>query len=516
MNALLAFAIVLLVAVLVSERAHRTVLSTAVLFLVAGFLLGDGMAGVLDVASGDDSVSLIAELALFSVLFTDGMKVGVDELRSAWRLPGRALLLGLPLTIVVIASFARFVADLPWAESFLLGAILSPTDPVFAAAIVGREEVPYRLRHLLNVESGLNDGLALPIVVVLLSVVTDEGAGAATLLGEVALGVVIGVAIPWGAIRLERSRLLAASTPYEPLNAVAIGLIVLAAASLTHANEFLAAFAAGVTIASTSPQVRDAFHRFGDLVAELLKLGALLLFGALISPSFLGEIPPSGYVFAGLVLVVARPAALAVSFVRSHLSRREWAAAAWFGPKGFASVVYGIIVLESAAARRDEMFHLVALAVAASIVAHSSTDVVVARRFVEGDLGGAGPDDDPHADGLAVETHVERAIDALRACVDAIRAEPPDPADRRRDVGTRAHRADDCAEVCSVAAHVLDEGGEINDDVAVPLLRACLASCQGLAADIHAAGDAAASWADVARACRAAEVACLGLLGARR
>ena len=88
---------------------------------------------------------------------------------AAWRLPGRALLLGLPLTLALTAVFAHYIAGLPWLESFLLGAILAPTDPVFAAAIVGREEVPGRLRHLLNVESGVNDGLALPIVLVLLA-----------------------------------------------------------------------------------------------------------------------------------------------------------------------------------------------------------------------------------------------------------------------------------------------------------------------------------------------------------
>lgn len=97
------------------------------------------------------------------------MRVGFKDLRSAWRLPGRALLFGLPLTLALTAVFAHYIVGLPWLESLLLGAILAPTDPVFAAAIVGREEVPGRLRHLLNVESGVNDGLALPFVLVLLA-----------------------------------------------------------------------------------------------------------------------------------------------------------------------------------------------------------------------------------------------------------------------------------------------------------------------------------------------------------
>ncbi len=377
----LVFACVLLAAVLVSGLANRTILSTSVLFLVAGFLLGDGVLGVVRVSADDGTVSQLAELALFSVLFTDGMRVALDQLRSAWRLPGRALLFGLPLTLATTAAFAHYFGGLPWAESFLVGAVLSPTDPVFAAAIVGREEIPYRLRNLLNVESGLNDGLALPIVVVLLAVVGPESVHAAGLGGEVLAGIGIGIGIPFVAIRLERSRHFAATAAYEPLNAFAIGLLVLGVSSLSHANAFLAAFSAGVTVATMSPAIRNAFHQFGELIAELLKLAALLVFGALISPYFLAEIPLTGYVFAALALFVARPASLAVALIGSTLHVRERIAAAWFGPKGFASVVYGLLILRSGVAQRSELFHLVALVVVASIIAHSSTDVVIARWF---------------------------------------------------------------------------------------------------------------------------------------
>lgn len=385
MTALFVFALTLLVAVLVSDLADRTVLSTAVLFLLAGFLVGEGGLGIVSLSPDAPPVALLAELALFSVLFTDGMKVGLKDLVTAWRLPGRALFFGLPLTLAGTALLAHWVVGLPWAESFLIGAVLSPTDPVFAAAIVGREEVPARLRRLLNVESGLNDGLALPIVVAMLAVVGSEAVSLSEVVFEILLGVGIGVAIPWAAIRLEQSRYFSAYATYRPLNAFAIGLLVLTISSLSHANEFLAAFAAGITVATVGPEVREAFHRFGELVAELLKLAALLVFGALISPKFLGEIPASGYLFAILVLVAVRPLALSVSLWRSPLGWRERAAAAWFGPKGFASVVFGLLILKEARAakiewsRADGLFHLIAICIVGSILAHSSTDVVVAR-----------------------------------------------------------------------------------------------------------------------------------------
>ncbi|KAB8188493.1 sodium:proton antiporter [Nonomuraea phyllanthi] len=379
---LTAFAGVLLLAVLVSSLAHRTILSTAALFLVAGFVLGDGVLGVVSLRPGDELVGTLAELALFAVLFTDGMRVGWKDLRGAWRLPGRALGWGLPLTLAVTAVGAHYLIGLGWVESLLIGAILAPTDPVFAAALVGNEKVPPRLRQLLNVESGVNDGLALPFVMVFLAI----AAGSRDLhLGELALelglGVLIGVAIPWLAIKLEQTRWFSASTQYEPLNALAIGLLVLAVGKATHGNLFLAAFSAGITVATFGERQRESFEHFGELIAELFKLAALLVFGALITPALLGAVGWQGWLFAILALVVARPVAIWVSFLGSRLSVREQAAVAWFGPKGFASVVYGLIVLASGITAAQSVFQLVAVTIVLSIVLHSSTDIVVARGF---------------------------------------------------------------------------------------------------------------------------------------
>ncbi len=399
MTAVFVFAVTLMVAVLISDLADRSVLSTAVLFLVAGFLAGDGVLDFVSIKPDAPAVALLAELALFSVLFTDGMRVGFNDLKRAWRLPGRALLFGLPLTLVGTALLARWVVGLPWAESFLIGAVLSPTDPVFAAAIVGREEVPVRLRRLLNVESGVNDGLALPIVLAMLALVASESFDLPEILLEVSLGVAIGVAVPWAAIKLERSKYFSAHKTYQPLNAFAIGLLVLTMCQIVHANEYLAAFAAGITVATVGPEVRKSFHEFGELVAELLKLAALLVFGALMSPQFLAEIPPSGYVFAVLALIAVRPVALSIALLFSQLGWRERAAAAWFGPKGFASVVFGLLILKEANASKidwaeaDKLFHIVAVCIVGSIIAHSSTDVLVAKW-----LGGRGdPEPTPDA-----------------------------------------------------------------------------------------------------------------------
>ena len=352
------------------------------LFLVAGFLLGGEVFDVIELTPDDPAVTTVAELALFAVLFTDGMRVGWSDLRSAWRLPGRALGWGLPLTLLITAVLGFFVAELTWIEAFLVAAVLAPTDPVFASALVGNDKVPPRLRHLLNVESGVNDGLALPFVVVFLALAEGSDDLHLSELGtELGLGVLIGIVVPAAAILLERLRFFSASMHYAPLNAVAIGLLVLALCYTLHANLFLAGFSAGITIATMGERQKAAFEEFGELIAEPLKLAALLVFGVLLSPTFLADVPWNGWLFALLALLVARPLALWVTFLGCGLGLREQVAAMWFGPKGFASVVYGLLVLKSGIPDANAMFHLIAITVGMSIILHSSTDVPVARWF---------------------------------------------------------------------------------------------------------------------------------------
>lgn len=384
MTTLLVFAVALLAAVLVSDYASRSLLSTSVLFLAVGVVAGRGALDLLPFTADDVMVGKTAEVALFVILFTDGMHVGFHDLRRAWRLPGRALLLGMPLTAFAIAALAHWLVGFGWLLALLVGAALSPTDPVIASALFGRDRVPARLQHLLNVESGLNDGLALPAVIVLLGMVSGHAAAVPVELERLVLGVVLGVTVPWLVLQLEGRWRFAAVDVYRPILAFAVGLLVYGLTASLQANPFLAAFAAGITVTSTSSAIRDAFREFGEILAELLKLGALLLFGALVSPAFIGSFGPSEYVFALLVLVLARPVALALALLGSGLGRRQWLVAAWFGPRGFASVVYGLLILHSGAPGTLHAFHVMALVIAASIVVHSSTDVLVARWLDDG------------------------------------------------------------------------------------------------------------------------------------
>ena len=377
----LAFGIVLLISVSLSGVAARTVFSTALLCLAIGALIGPGGLGFIPLTAQDDIVSVLADIAMFTVLFTDGQRANIRALRENWRLSGRALGLGMPLTMIGIAIPAHYLAELDWPTSLLLGAILSPTDPVFASALVGRPDVPLRLRRLLNVESGLNDGLALPFVLIFLAMAKHEDSHLGIVLLELLLGVVIGAAIAAVVALAWRSRYLTAEPHLQPLGPLAIAVVVYAVCHLTEANPYLAAFAAGSTLATMDHVAVEHFEPFGDLLSEITKFAALLVFGTLITPERISHLDWSDWFLAFVAIIVVRPASMLVSLIRTPMPRAERLTAAWFGPKGFASVVYGLLVLRAEIPEGERLFDLIAITIALSIALHSSTDVLIARRL---------------------------------------------------------------------------------------------------------------------------------------
>jgi NhaP-type Na+/H+ or K+/H+ antiporter len=378
---LLVFAVTYAVAILLSGLANRTPISLAVLFLGVGFLAELGVFGMLGVRPSGTIVRDFALVALLTVLVADGLKVSARRLEQSWRLPARALFLGIPLTIGVIGVLAHYVASLSWVDSFLLGAVLSPTDPVFASAIVQQPAIPARLRSMLNIESGMNDGLALPAVLLFVDLSKGNPVAVSALIGKPILGVAIGIAVPLLLIWIGRRRFVTITAEYRSQEAIGIGLLAVVIASVTDGNVFLAAFAAGVTMTTAEPQIGAMFEAIGTTLSDLLKLATLLLFGALISPYLLAGIGVGGYVFAIVTILFARPLAFAVAMLGSGLSRHEWLTAAWFGPRGFASAVYGVMLLSRDVPHGDRIFELVVIVVVGSIIKNTSTEVWAARRY---------------------------------------------------------------------------------------------------------------------------------------
>ena len=312
-------------------------LSTALIFLAAGALVGPGGLGIVVVSPDGAVVQTLADIALFTVLFVDGGRLPVRQLRAGWQLSGRARSGHAP------GDGARRGAHALPRRAGLDHGIPRRCDPVadrprVRLHIVSRSEVPLRLRRLLNIESGVNDGLALPFVLVLLAVATGTETDFGQIGLELLLGLLLGVGLPLVVAALLRLPIPGAEPRLQPLGPLALATVLYGLCHLTHANPYLAAFAAGITLATRAPRAAAPFHDFGDLTSELTKFAALLVFGALLTPAFVADLPAGEWAVGLLSLLLVRAASVLIALWRTDLSPRERYAAAWFGPKGFASV----------------------------------------------------------------------------------------------------------------------------------------------------------------------------------
>jgi sodium/hydrogen antiporter len=389
---LLVLGVLLTVAAALSGWLHGTVLSISVLSVAAG--VGLALTGVIDVRPTDDWLVVVAELALVITLFADGLLVEEELLRERWRGPVRTLGAAMPLTLLFAALAAKALfGQLSWAEAFLLGAVLSPTDPVVSSTVVSNPGVPASVRHTLNLESGLNDGLAVPFVLFFLVLAEPGGEpvhSAFELAGEALAGGAIGAALGAGAGQLvDRLPGGAITERYEGVYALGIALLAFGLAEATIGNGFISAFVAGIVLAVSRP---EAFTGFNESVSSTLQVITFVLFGALIvktgyDDSILGLI-----IFIVFLLVIARPVAVLVSLLGSRIPRTEQVFMAWFGPKGVASMLFALLAAESAAPHASHIFEVASFAIIGSITAHGLTDTVganwIARRMRTTTSGG--------------------------------------------------------------------------------------------------------------------------------
>ncbi|HEY5054469.1 MAG TPA: cation:proton antiporter [Solirubrobacterales bacterium] len=381
-QALLLFGGLLAIVAALSGVMKGTVLSASVLSVALG--IGLAGAGVVHVDATDPAIVELIELALVLTLFSDGMFVERELLRRHWSPVARALVIAMPITMALLALAAKALfPDLSWAEAFLLAAVLSPTEPVVTSAVVTSRLVPSAVRHTLNLESGLNDGLALPFVLfflVLASPGGDAGAEAAKLVGEAAVGGLIGVGLGVLGGKLRHHLPGGGITPrYEGIYAVGFALAAFGLADVSFGNGLIAAFVCGIAMAATERDVPEAFVEFAENASTILQVLTFFVFGGLIvATGFHHSIPPL-VVFVLFALLFARPAAVMLSFLRTGLPRSEKLFMAWFGPKGVASMLFALLVLKSQVADDTLIFDIASLVIIASIVAHGLTDTIGTR-----------------------------------------------------------------------------------------------------------------------------------------
>jgi NhaP-type Na+/H+ or K+/H+ antiporter len=372
---------VLMGGALLSGLARRSFLSLTALFVIVGFILGDGGLEVIDLDPQSGFVVGLAEVALIVLLFRDGLEVESEMLQRAWRLPLRKLVIGMPITAAVVALAAKALTDLSWTEAFLLGALLSPTDPVLSSAVVTNPRVPRVVRHSLNLESGLNDGLALPPVLALiaaLSLTREDFHVVTFVLQDVGLGLVFGVAMGLlASVVMPRDRGLHESIPAHQKSLYALG-VAFATYGVSvlepHGNGFIAVYVAAIVLGIRRADVRTAFEHRSDDIVELVKLGIFVVFGSLLTLDGLFGDGWAAVAIVVVALLVARPVALAVALAGTRLSLPVKAFMAWFGPKGVATMTFSIIVLGEGLADGERIFNLAALVVFVSIIVHSTTD----------------------------------------------------------------------------------------------------------------------------------------------
>ena len=389
--ALLVLGAMLVVGALLSGVAGRSFLSLTALFALLGFLLGRGAADVLHFNARSGFVADLAILALIVILFRDGLEVEAEMLQREWHLPLRKLVIAMPITAAVVALGAHLLTNMSWTECFLLGALLSPTDPVLSSSVVTNPRVPRLIRHSLNLESGLNDGLALPAV---LALATALGSSAShfvwwrfvlqNVLVGFATGLVMGLL---AALLMPRDERLEGGIPGYQKSLYALGT-ALATYGITelppHGNGLIAVYVAAIVLGIRRPDIRTYFQQQAADLVEIVKVGVFVVFGSLLTLHGLFGDSWAAVGIVAIALLVARPVGVFAALVRTATDFATRAFMSWFGPKGVSSMTFSLLVLTSRITAGTRIFNLAALTVLCSVVAHGVTDTPganwIARR----------------------------------------------------------------------------------------------------------------------------------------
>ena len=375
---------------LVSQQVERSVLTGPMIFVGFGLFVGREGFDVVDLPLDDAGVELLAEATLGLLLFSDAVRIDVQRLRTEFALPARMLGLGLPLVIALGTVLAAIVLDVPAVTAALIAAILAPTDAALGQAVVTSPKVPIRVRQSLNVESGLNDGIALPAVTVFIALSAREGEidttaswirfaaeqiGYGAIVGIV-IGGVGGFMIRWCS---ERSWM---EGTFRQISVLGLAVTAFAVAEGVGGNGLIATFTAGTAFGLTARAVCAHVEEFTDDVAQLLAMVSFVVFGAIVVGPSLSELDWRVAVYAAASLLVVRPLAIAISLVGSGLRWPTVVFFGWFGPRGLASILFGLhAVSEGTEADLGPMFVVVSWTVLASIVAHGLSATPAAAAY---------------------------------------------------------------------------------------------------------------------------------------
>ena len=376
----------------VSRRVDGTSITPAIIFVGIGLLVGTQALDLVDAAPTGEIVRRLAEATLTVVLFVDASRIDLRTLRQEYAVPVRLLGFGLPLTIAFGALLASALfGALSWPEALILGVLLAPTDAALGQAVVTEPRLPSRIRQGLNVESGLNDGICVPLLFIVLAIAEADSGGVSDahavrlVFEEIGYGVVGGVvagAVVAGAMRFAGSRRLIEPS-WLQIVPVAGAALAYGIATPLGGSGFIAAFVAGMTFgALRSRSASDDVTFLAEVSGELLNGVTLLFFGAVLLSTTFSAVTWRVVVYAVASLTIVRMAPVAVAMLGTGARRPTIAFLGWFGPRGLASIVFAVIVVQEAdLPHASTILVTTYTTVALSVLAHGVTAAPLARRY---------------------------------------------------------------------------------------------------------------------------------------
>lgn len=390
--------VILLVAALIlgyglfSKLSEQSIITAPMVFVTVGLIASEFVGE--EVRSNIEApwVKVLAEITLILVLFVDSSTLNVKRLIRERNLPIRLLLIGLPITMVLGILFAipLFSGENIWLLA-MMALILSPTDAALGIAVVTSEQVPMKVRQTINVESGLNDGIALPPILVCMAVLSSQGGDGADgsywamfTVKQFVYGPIIGGLVGWFGGRMVE---LAAkhewmNATFQRLTSLSIAILAYSIAEMVHGNGFIAAFFAGMLLGTQTHIFRERIHGFGEAISQMLIMVIFLVLGLILVPLSYPHWDWASLVYAILSLTIIRMIPVALCLWNTDLDKKTIWFIAWFGPRGIASILYLLMaVIAIGAEGHRRILAVITLTVVLSIFLHGMSAVPFSKIF---------------------------------------------------------------------------------------------------------------------------------------
>ncbi|HEY0866655.1 MAG TPA: cation:proton antiporter [Fimbriimonas sp.] len=399
------FGVVILISGLLSGFIERSNFPQVAVFLALGTIIGPYGLGLADFGLDSPVLRAVATLSLTLVLFTDALTLDLEEVKRHAGLAALILVPGTLLATGLIGFAAGATLGLALPMAAILAAPLASTDPVLLRGLLRRSDLPSAARLALRLESGLNDVVLLPIVLLAMAVLMPRGESDSFVVLVAKMLIVgpgVGALVAWAGIRLleaMRSR-LGVRRDYESLYSIGIALAAFAAAESVHSSGYLAAFAAGVTIAAIDVELCDCFREYGETTAEMLLLFTFVLLGTSLMWAGLSNVNYPLLAFAFLALL-ARPLTLLAALWRTRTDARSKRLIIWYGPRGLSTLLLILVPVFAEVPGADRLFHFATVVVLLSILVHGGSIMLSGNRArrrsgaVEREDAASGPGPEP-------------------------------------------------------------------------------------------------------------------------